>query len=243
MEFLILLLTLAISVFAVEKHDLKAYEVQICLGEEVPFSTGTGSMLFGCPNPSTYKVALPDAYTTGANFIDVRAEIAEAPGCLPEEDLSARRIGSTGGRRAESDRAGEEGLEGRTEGGGRRPPSEREDEDPAVIDEGDEGESKVAAAVCRANKDTCMRLTFTNTDGNHAGHVETAGQTPCVFVKESGTTATVDVDTNGFNIGLSGVISGGATIITTEVVRGCSTSPRRSSRSTTTRTSCGRSSG
>ncbi len=65
------------------------------------------------------------------------------------------------------------------------------------FDEGDKGESKTAAAVCRAGKNTCMRLTFTNTDGSHGGHVETAGVTPCVFVQESGTTATVDVDTNG----------------------------------------------
>lgn len=58
---------------------------------------------------------------------------------------------------------------------------------------------KVAAGVCRAGKDTCMRITFTNTDdnGNHGGHVETAGVTPCVFIQESGTTATVDFDANG----------------------------------------------
>lgn len=63
----------------------------------------------------------------------------------------------------------------------------------------DDGITKVAAGVCRAGKDTCLKITFTNTDdnGNHGGHVETAGVTPCVFVQESGTTATIDFDANG----------------------------------------------
>ncbi len=68
---------------------------------------------------------------------------------------------------------------------------------------GDNGDQQIAKLACRNAKDTCMKLTFTNTDDNDEnGHIEVVGGTPnaattCAWAQETGNSAIIDVDMDG----------------------------------------------